>query len=77
MLLAALGTAFGILAGLYLSCVFVQGLNAAGYMRMAYTFPLGGVLAAIEAGLLFGMLAALLPVRQASRIEISKALRYE
>jgi len=77
LLLAALGTAFGILAGLYLSYVFVQGLNAAGYMRMAYTFPLAGVLAAIAAGLIFGVLAALLPARQASRMEIIKALRYE
>ena len=77
LLLAALGTAFGILAGLYLSYVFVQGLNAAGYMKMAYTFPLAGVLAAIAAGLIFGVLAALLPARQASRMEIIKALRYE
>jgi putative ABC transport system permease protein len=77
LLLAALGTAFGILAGLYLSYVFVQGLNAAGYMRMAYTFPLAGVLAAIAAGLIFGVVAALMPARQASRMEIIKALRYE
>ena len=77
LLLSALGTAFGILAGLYLSYVFVLGLNAAGYMRMAYTFPLAGVLAAIAAGLIFGVLAALMPARQASRMEIIKALRYE
>jgi putative ABC transport system permease protein len=77
LLLAAMGTAFGILAGLYLSYVFVAGLNAAGFMRMAYTFPLAGVLSAIAAGLLFGVLAALLPARQASRMEIIKALRYE
>jgi putative ABC transport system permease protein len=77
LLLAALGTAFGILAGLYLSYVFVEGLNAAGYMKMAYTFPLAGVLAAIAAGLIFGVLAALFPARQASRMEIIRALRYE
>jgi putative ABC transport system permease protein len=77
LLLAALGTAFGILAGLYLSYVFVAGLNAAGYMKMAYTFPLAGVLAAIAVGLLFGVLAALMPARQASNMEIIKALRYE
>ena len=76
-LLATLGTAFGILAGLYLSYVFVQGLNATGHMRTAYTsFPLAGVLAAIAAGLLFGVLARSAP-RQASRMEIIKALRYE
>jgi putative ABC transport system permease protein len=57
--------------------MFVAGLNAAGYMKMAYTFPRAGVLAAIAVGLLFGVLAALMPARQASRIEIIKALRYE
>ena len=77
LLLAALGTAFGILAGLYLSYVFVQGLSASGIFKVAYTFPLAGVLAAIAAGLIFGVLAALLPARQASSMEIIKALRYE
>ena len=46
-------------------------------MKMAYTFPLAGVLAAIAAGLIFGVLAALMPARQASSMEIIKALRYE
>jgi putative ABC transport system permease protein len=77
LLLAAFGTAFGILAGLYLSYVFVQGLNASGIFKMTYTFPLAGVLAAIAAGLIFGVLAALFPARQASRMEIIRALRYE
>lgn len=77
LLLAALGTGFGILAGLYLSYVFVAGMNTAGYMKMAYTFPAAGVLSALAAGLLFGVLAALMPARQAARLEIIKALRYE
>jgi putative ABC transport system permease protein len=77
LLLAALGTALGILAGLYLSYVFVAGMNAAGFMRMEYTLPLAGLLAAIAAGLIFGVLAALVPARQASSMEIVKALRYE
>jgi putative ABC transport system permease protein len=77
LLLAALGTAFGILAGLYLSYVFVEGLSASGIFKLGYTFPLAGVLAAIAAGLLFGVLAALVPARQASGMEIIKALRYE
>jgi len=77
LLLSAMGTAFGILAGLYLSYLFVEGLTAGGYMKMAYTFPLAGVLAAIAAGLIFGVIAALMPARQASQMEIIKALRYE
>jgi putative ABC transport system permease protein len=77
LLLASLGTALGILAGLYLSYVFVQGMAASGIFKMAYVFPLAGVLAAIAAGLIFGVLAALMPARQASQMEIIKALRYE
>jgi putative ABC transport system permease protein len=77
LLLASLGTAFGILAGLYLSYVFVQGLSASGIFKVAYTFPLAGVLAATAVGLVFGVIAALLPARQASSMEIIKALRYE
>jgi putative ABC transport system permease protein len=77
LLLAAFGTAFGILAGLYLSYVFIQGLSASGIFKVAYTFPFAGVLAAMAAGLIFGVIAALLPARQASSMEIIKALRYE
>ncbi len=77
LLLASLGTAFGILAGLYLSYVFVEGIGASGIFKMAYVFPLAGILAAIAAGLVFGVLAALVPARQASQMEIIKALRYE
>lgn len=77
LLLAALGTAFGLLAGLYLGYVFVLGINASGIFPMEYSFPLAGTLAAIAAGLLFGVVAALLPARQASKMEIIHALRYE
>jgi putative ABC transport system permease protein len=77
LLLAALGTGFGILAGLYLSYVFVQGMSASGIFKVAYTFPMAGVLAAMAAGLIFGVLAAMLPARQAASMEIIKALRYE
>ncbi len=77
LLLAALGTAFGLIAGLYLGYVFVQGLSASGIFKMQYSFPLVALLAATAAGLIFGVLASLLPARQASRMGIIQALRYE
>jgi putative ABC transport system permease protein len=77
LLLSALGTAFGILAGLYLSYVIVEGVSATGIFKMTYSLPFTGVLAATAVGLLFGVLAALVPARQASQMEIVKALRYE
>ena len=77
LLLAALGTALGILAGLYLSYVFVAGLNAAGYMKMAYTFPLAGVLAAIAVGCSLACSPRSCPRARRRNMEIIKALRYE
>jgi len=76
LMLAAIGTALGLLAGLYLGYVFVVGLNAAGF-AFPYSFPLTGLVVGVAAGLLFGVLAALLPARQAAQMEIVKALRYE
>jgi len=76
IILAGLGTAFGILAGLYLGYMGVEAMRAAGY-PMEYVFPTTGVLIAVAAGILFGALAAIIPARQASRLEIVRALRYE
>ena len=76
IILAALGTAFGILAGLYLGYMVVEAMKVAGY-PMEYVFPTAGLLIAVVAGLLFGVLAALIPARQAARLEIVQALRYE
>ncbi len=75
LLLAAVGTAFGLLSGLYLGYVIVQALGK--LFPMQYSFPLTGVLAAIAIGLLFGALAAIIPARQASRLQVVEALRYE
>jgi putative ABC transport system permease protein len=76
MLLAAIGTAFGLLAGLYLGYVLVLGLSVGGY-PLSYAFPYAGIIAAIATGLIFGVLAALVPASQAARLEIVRALRYE
>jgi putative ABC transport system permease protein len=75
LLLAAIGTAFGILGGLYLGYVFVTGIKV--MFPMGYYFPLSGILAAIAIGLLFGAFAALIPARQAARMNVVEALRYE
>lgn len=75
LLLAAVGTAFGILAGLYLGYVIVKGIET--MFPIPYQFPLAGVLAATAIGLLFGALAAVIPARQAARLQVVEALRYE
>ena len=75
LLLAAIGTVFGILGGLYLGYAFVTGIKI--LFPMGYFFPLGGILAAVAIGLLFGALAALIPARQAAHLNVVEALRYE
>ncbi len=74
-LLAGVGVAFGIPAGLWLGYVLVLGTNV--IYPEAYSFPAAAVLATIAVGLLFGVLAGLLPARQAARMPIVSALRYE
>ena len=76
LLLAAIGTAFGLLSGLYLAYITVQAMAATGY-PVVYAFPASGVLLTIAAGLIFGVLAAIIPARQASGMNVVEALRYE
>ncbi|MBN1316488.1 MAG: ABC transporter permease [Anaerolineales bacterium] len=76
LILAAIGTFFGIAAGLYLGYLGVSALAMAGY-PLEYLFPISGVIAAIIAGLVFGALAAVIPSRQAARMDVVAALRYE
>jgi putative ABC transport system permease protein len=76
IILAAIGTSFGVAAGMYLGYVTVQTIKAAGF-PMEFVFPLNGVLLAVGAGIVFGILAAIIPARQATRLQVVEALRYE
>jgi putative ABC transport system permease protein len=76
IILAAIGTAFGVLSGLYLGYMGVEALRAAGF-PLEYAFPASGVLVALVAGILFGVFAAIIPARQAARLQVVQALRYE
>jgi putative ABC transport system permease protein len=75
LLLAAIGTAFGILGGLYLGYVLVVAMK--GIFPMGYVFPASGILTGIAIGLIFGVFAALIPARQAAGMNVVEALRYE
>jgi putative ABC transport system permease protein len=75
LLLASIGVTFGIVGGMYLGYVLVIAIKV--IFPMGYSFPMSGIVAAVVIGLLFGVLAAVIPARQAARLEIIKALRYE
>ncbi|MGW8144554.1 MAG: FtsX-like permease family protein [Anaerolineales bacterium] len=76
LLLSLMGISFGILSGILLSVVMTSVLEFAG-LNIPYSFPAVGVLTAIAVGLICGVLAALIPARRASDLEIVTALAYE
>lgn len=76
LILAAIGTALGLLSGVYLGYMAISAFSALGF-PMDYSFSANGLLLATAAGLLFGAFAAIIPARQATRLEIVQALRYE
>ncbi len=75
LLLALIGALFGVLCELYLGFVFVTGLET--IFPLGYAFPLSGIFAAIMIALIFGVLAAIIPARQAASMNVVEALRYE
>jgi putative ABC transport system permease protein len=76
LLMAAFGTTFGLLAGMYLGYLLVGAMEVIGF-PLTYTFPVVGIISALVIGLLFGGLAAIIPSHQAAKLEIVQALRYE
>jgi putative ABC transport system permease protein len=76
LLLSLMGIALGIVSGIMLSFVMTGVLEFFG-LRIPYDFPSAGVLTAIAAGLICGILAALIPARRASDLQIVAALAYE
>jgi putative ABC transport system permease protein len=76
IILSAIGTSFGLLAGLYMGRMAVSSFALLGF-QADYLFPVQGVIIAIAAGLIFGALAAIIPARQAAKMDVIAALRYE
>lgn len=76
LLLSALGTSLGILVGLFMSYYMLKALILSGF-QLDFFFPGAGILVALAVGLLFGVIAAMIPARQAAKTVIVEALRYE
>ncbi|MCL6471826.1 MAG: ABC transporter permease [Firmicutes bacterium] len=58
LLLSAIGIAFGIFSGLWLSYILVAGLEVNG-LKFPYFFPYWGILLTIATGIILGVVAAL------------------
>ncbi|MFL5959969.1 MAG: ABC transporter permease [Gaiellaceae bacterium] len=71
---ALMGAALGIAVGTFLAAVVVHAVSSSG---VAWAFPTLTILYFVVAAIAVGILAAILPARRASRLNVLAALQYE
>lgn len=76
LLLGIFSVSMGVLAGVAMSYGFIMAFAVVGW-QMPYTFPVGGVIAAIVVGVLLALFSSILPARSAAKLDIIRALQYE
>lgn len=76
LLLSIIGTVFGVICGVWLGYALVQAMLNVGW-PMPYSFPFAGILLTIVVGLVFGVLAAFIPARSATRLDVVEALHQQ
>jgi putative ABC transport system permease protein len=76
LLLGLFGASAGVLTGVAMSYGFIRAFAGIGW-QMPYSFPLLAIIAAIIIGVLLALFAAILPARNAARLDILRALQFE
>ena len=71
---ALIGAALGIAVGAFLAALITQALSDAG---IVFAIPYGTLAVFVAVAIAAGMLAAILPARRASRLNVLEALQYE
>ena len=71
---ALIGAALGIAVGVFLAGLVTLALSEYG---IVFAIPYGSLAAFVGVAILAGMLAAILPARRASRLNVLEALQYE
>ena len=71
---ALIGAALGLPLGVFIAAVIVQGLSD---MDVAFSLPVVIIVVFAIVAMIAGTLAAVLPARRASRLNVLKALQYE
>ena len=71
---ALIGAALGIAVGMFLAVITTLALSKYG---IVFAVPSGTLVVFVGVAILAGMLAAILPARRASRLNVLEALQYE
>jgi putative ABC transport system permease protein len=71
---AMIGAALGLPLGVFIAAVIVQGLHE---MDVTFALPVVTIVVFAVVAMIAGTLAAVLPARRASRLNVLQALQYE
>jgi putative ABC transport system permease protein len=71
---ALIGAALGLAIGVFLAFLVTKALEDEG---LVFSFPAGTIVAFVIVAVIAGLLAAILPARRASRLNVLEALQYE
>jgi putative ABC transport system permease protein len=71
---ALIGAALGLPLGILLAASVTHALGKYG---LAFSFPVGSIVAFTVTAVVAGILAAIVPARRASRLNVLSALQYE
>jgi putative ABC transport system permease protein len=71
---ALIGAVLGLVVGVLFAFVVIAGVQDEG---IAFAFPVVPLIALLIAAALAGVLAAILPARRATRVDVLEALAYE
>jgi putative ABC transport system permease protein len=74
IIVALIGAVLGMAVGLVLAALVTHSLSSEG---LELSIPAGTLVAFLVVAIVAGMLAAILPARRASRLNVLEALAYE
>jgi putative ABC transport system permease protein len=74
IIVALIGSVLGMAVGVFLAALVTGALASEG---VTFSLPVGTLVAFLVVAVLAGMLAAVLPARRASRLNVLEALQYE
>jgi putative ABC transport system permease protein len=77
LLISLAGTLAGMLAGLLVSVVWIVGMRAQTFPGLSLRLPTATLAVIAVAGVVIGIVAAVLPARRAAHLDPLRALRYE